>query len=181
MRQADDPPSEIFLRRPCLDDAASLWQLASDNGLDLNSPYAYLLLCRDFTDTCLVADTRTGVVGFVTGYLPPSRPDVLFVWQVAVDAAARQRGIGRSLVDELVTSAARQGARFLESTVTPSNEASRRVFESVAARRSAPLSAHLLFDAAAFAGPAHEEELLLRIGPLQAADAPASNAGARAP
>lgn len=180
MQQADDHLKPIRLRPPTCDDAATLWQVARDGGLDLNSPYAYLLLCRDFTETCLVAEDAAGVVGFVTGYRPPRRPDVVFVWQVAVDPTARRQGVAGTLVNGLVASAEQRGARYLEATVTRSNQASQRLFESVAAEWSAPLSERTLFDADAFPGADHAAEILYRIGPLLPAHARAPNVGARA-
>ena len=61
------------------------------------------------------------VVGFVTGYLRPERPDTLFVWQVAVDEAARGRRAAATMLDDLV---ARVGVPYLETTVTDDNAAS---------------------------------------------------------
>jgi len=179
MRQTDNPHSQIRLRLPDVDDATILWRLARDSDLDLNSPYSYLLLCREFADTCLVAEREDTIIGFVTGFRPPSRPEVVFVWQVAVAAAARECGVGVMLVDELVARAIRQGACYLEATVTPSNEPSRRLFASVAHRRAAALAERTLFEAAAFPGSAHEDEVLLRIGPFDPAEARAPNVSAR--
>ncbi|MEX2375678.1 MAG: diaminobutyrate acetyltransferase, partial [Dehalococcoidia bacterium] len=75
---------------PIQHDAAPIWQLVHDDGgLDLNSPYAYLLVCTDFAQTSLVATDATGVVGFIAAYRPPTRPDATFVWQVGVAKRAR--------------------------------------------------------------------------------------------
>src|SRR5690606_42164986 len=59
--------------------------------LDTNSVYCNLLQCSDFADTAIAAEDANGqLVGFISGYRPPSRPDTLFVWQVAVDASMRR-------------------------------------------------------------------------------------------
>lgn len=45
----------IRLSGPQLSDAAAMWSLAGATGLDVNAPYAYMIVCRDFAGTSLVA------------------------------------------------------------------------------------------------------------------------------
>ncbi len=52
--------------------------------LDANSLYCNLLQCSHFSETCVVAERNGDLHGWVSGYIRPDRPDVLFVWQVAV-------------------------------------------------------------------------------------------------
>jgi L-2,4-diaminobutyric acid acetyltransferase len=69
----------IFIAEPVLADGPHLWRLARDSRvLDLNSSYAYLLWCRDFAATSVVAKVDGNVVGFVTGYVRPmaTRPRI---------------------------------------------------------------------------------------------------------
>src|SRR6187397_2567124 len=76
----------LQLRSPAVEDGARLWQIAADSRvLDVNSSYSYVLWCRDFSATSIVAEDAGRVVGFVTGYIRQDAPDTLFVWQVAVD------------------------------------------------------------------------------------------------
>jgi len=163
---------DVGLRTPSVRDGSEIWRLTSRcPGLDLNSPYCYLLLCRHFSETCLVAEADGTLKGFITGYLPPGQPDTIFVWQIAVAPDSRRLGLGRRLVDALLDRALRAGVRFLEATVTPSNEASRRLFRAVARDWGARYQESKLFDPELFpddnTGPdAHEPELLLRLGPL---------------
>jgi L-2,4-diaminobutyric acid acetyltransferase len=70
--------------------------------LDLNSTYAYLLLATDFAATSVVAERDGHLRGFITGYHPPPRPDVLFVWQVAVAPSEQGSGLASSMIDALV-------------------------------------------------------------------------------
>ncbi len=161
-------PSEtsIVLEHPRSADGSGLWRLAAESRtLDLNSPYSYLLWCRDHAGTSVIArDGEGGACGFVTGYLRPSAPDTLFVWQVAVADGQRGRGLAGRMLCWL---ADRQpGARFLEATVTPGNTASTRLFESFARERSAELSRSALFAAEDFPVDGHEAEVLFRIGPF---------------
>lgn len=67
-----------------------MWRIARDSQvLDLNASYAYVLWCRDFAGTSVVATVNGEVVGFVTGYRRPKQPATLMVWQVAVDEQLR--------------------------------------------------------------------------------------------
>ncbi|MER7622128.1 diaminobutyrate acetyltransferase [Streptomyces sp. NPDC126503] len=172
-----DPGVTIGPARP--EDGAALWRLARDaGGLDLNSPYSYLLWCRDFAGTTAVARDRSGrPVGFVTGYLRPGAPETLFVWQVAVDASHRGTGTAGALLDALTARvAAERGLNRLEATVTPGNTPSDRLFRSYARRHGAAVTREVLFPAEAFPGASaphgtsaasgHEPEVLYRIGPL---------------
>ena len=81
----------IIFRKPTLEDGAAIWHLVKTTGrLDLNSAYLYLLLARDFADTCVVAAEGERLVGFVSGYRPPGRPGR--AWRPAV----LRDGIGSS-------------------------------------------------------------------------------------
>lgn len=156
------------LESPQLDDGHRLWQVARESKeLDLNSPYSYLLWCRDFSDTTVVARGDDGVRGFVTGYVRPEAHDTFFVWQVAVSPRHRGRGLARRMLDHIGDGLAARGCRYLEATVTPSNTASARLFASFAEGRGAPLARQPLFDAALFPD-GHEPEVLVRIGPIAA-------------
>jgi L-2,4-diaminobutyric acid acetyltransferase len=148
-------------------DAAEMWRLVRrSEALDLNSPYAYLLLCRHHGRTCLVAEEEDRLVGFVTAYVPPAEPDVVFVWQIAVAASHRRRGLARRLIQQLLDRCPE--ARFVECTVTPSNAASLRLFRDLAAARGAEFSLTPGFAVGDFPpeSPAHEQEDVVRIGPF---------------
>lgn len=137
--------------------------------LDENSPYAYLLLCHHFGDTGVVWWERDRLRAFVLGYRPPGRPDTYFLWQVGVDPDCRGQGLARRSVLALLRRLHPQGVRFLEATVTPSNEASAALFRGVARRLGVPCEERTLFARELFpAGDDHEEEVLFRIGPWSA-------------
>ncbi|WP_338898984.1 diaminobutyrate acetyltransferase [Streptomyces sp. TG1A-60] len=159
----------IRIDRPDVADGAALWRIARDSGaLDLNSSYSYLLWCRDFADTSAVARNEAGEpVGFVTGYVRPERPDTLLVWQVAVDEAHRGLGLAGALLDGLTARVA--GVRPLttvETTITPGNTASERLFATFAERHGASVDRTVLFEAEDFPDGPHQPEVLHRIGPL---------------
>ena len=166
--------SQLRLRAPTTNDAADIWQLVGDSGvLDRNSSYLYLVLCRDFAKTCLVAETvadaetDSRIVGFVTGYRPPERLAVLFVWQVAVCPSAQGQGLGLELLSELVHRAQDDHAtEYVEATVAPSNTISRRLFRTLANGLDAELTEATGFEESDFPPGDHESEPVIRIGPL---------------
>ena len=158
--------TQITVDSPCAEDGPELWRLARDGGgLDLNSPYAYLLWCRDFSATSVVARADGKPVGFVTGYRRPDADDTLFVWQVAVDPAYRGQRIGVRMLEGIGDAIKRLGCRYMEATVTPDNAASLAMFASFARARGAPLAQSEGFDSTLFPDN-HQPEDLIRIGPL---------------
>ncbi|MFF3688694.1 diaminobutyrate acetyltransferase [Streptomyces sp. NPDC002187] len=160
----------IVLDSPRVEDGAAIWRIARDSEvLDLNSSYSYLLWCRDFAATSLVARSADGEpIAFVTGYIRPERPHTLLVWQVAVDREHRGQGLAGVLLDALTARLADRGVHTVETSVTPDNTASDRLFRSYAERHKAPLSREVLFDGVLFPEGTHLPEVLYRIGPVNA-------------
>ncbi|WP_099970974.1 diaminobutyrate acetyltransferase, partial [Streptomyces sp. JV178] len=106
-------------------------------------------------------------VGCVTGYVRSERPDTRLVWQVAVDEAHRGCGLAGALLDGLAARVARQHAlTAVETTITPGNTASERLFAAFAERHGATVERTVLFEAGDFPDGPHEPEVLHRIGPL---------------
>lgn len=145
-RRESDAAETVF-RRPEVSDGIEMWRIARDSKvLDLNSGYTYALWCRDFAQTSIVATGADGApVGFVTGYRRPDDPDTLFVWQVAVDANQRGRGIAARMLDDLLDRVHAEGVRRMETTVSPDNDASIAMFTALAARRGRRLTRTPLF------------------------------------
>ncbi|MFJ7779280.1 diaminobutyrate acetyltransferase [Streptomyces yangpuensis] len=162
-------PSSLHIDSPGPEDGPALWQLAREaKTLDVNSVYSYLLWCRDFAGTSAVARDRTGhVVGFVTGYIRPDAPATLLIWQISVAESVRGLGVAGALLDALSLRVATQrGIDCLETTITPGNVASERLFASYAERHGAQVKREVLFPAEQFPGSGHEPEVLHRIAPL---------------
>ena len=155
----------IDLRTPQLCDGAAMWRLTRDTGvLDLNSSYQYLLWCRDFSATSVVAvsDQTKQLMGYITGFMRPNDPTTLMVWQVAVDDAARGHGLASRMLDYLVDATS---AQRLETTVTDDNVASNRLFASLAQRHGASHDITPLFTPEVYPDN-HDTEYLHSIGPL---------------
>jgi diaminobutyrate acetyltransferase len=158
--------TDVAFRRPTVEDGPALWRITRDSEvLDLNSSYTYLMWCRDFAATSVVATVDGVPGGFVTGYLRPDRPDTVMVWQVAVDAEHRGHRLARRMLDRLVEQLPAGEVTQMETTITPDNEASIALFSSFAAARGARVDREPVFPAELFPD-GHETELLFRIGPL---------------
>jgi diaminobutyrate acetyltransferase len=142
-----------------------MWRIARDSKvLDVNASYAYLLWCRDFAATSVLATVGDEPAGFVTGYRRPERPGTVMVWQVAVDAAFRGKRIASRML-EAVVDQQESPVEVMETTITPDNEASIQLFTAFARSRGAEITREPGFDSAHFPD-GHEAELLFRIGPL---------------
>lgn len=163
----DAGPTGVTLCAPTVAHGAQLWRLTRDSGaLDLNASYAYLLWCHDFAATSAVALDGERAVGFVTGYLRPSSPDTLMVWQVGVDAQRRGEGLAARLLHHLLD---RVAPRWLHTTITPDNAASIRLFSAVARDRGTRIKRRDLFAAHDFPsddGTGHQPEDCYVIGPF---------------
>ncbi|MGH3969226.1 MAG: diaminobutyrate acetyltransferase [Mycobacterium sp.] len=157
----------LDLRTPSVADGPVLWRLAADSAtLDVNSPYAYLLWCRDFAATSVIASVDGRPAGFLTGYLRPEEPTTVLMWQVAVDAGHRGVGLAGRMLDHLARRLQPDGLTHVETSITPDNVASQRLFEAFARRWAAPVERRELFGADLFP-QGHPAENLFRIGPLR--------------
>ena len=143
-----------------------MWQLARQSEtLDLNSSYAYMLYCRDYPLTCRVATAGETVAGFVLGNIPPERPNVLFVWQIAVSPRHQGIGLASQMLDHIIDELS-DDVDTVETTITDDNTASQRLFRSLAARwGDATVRKRPLFEESHFPDQ-HDAEPLYEIGPL---------------
>ncbi|RVW00239.1 diaminobutyrate acetyltransferase [Rhodococcus xishaensis] len=154
------------LRAPEISDGARIWEIAGRSGeLDLNSSYSYLMWCRDHWETSIVAELDGRTVGFVTGYIRPTAPLTLFVWQVAVDAEYRGRGIGLAMLGGLVDRLRGRSINMLETTITRDNAGSIAMFSALARSRGADIGRRPLFESEDFPD-GHAAEELYTIGPF---------------
>ena len=88
---------DLDFAAPGAEDGPSVHALiAACPPLDQNSVYANLLQCTHFADTCVAVKREGRLVGWVSGYIPPQEPDVLFVWQVAVAEEAQQLALDKA-------------------------------------------------------------------------------------
>ena len=179
MPEADAKPRVRF-RAPTAKDGKRVWEMVHEAGtLDRNSAYLYILLCDQFSETCAIAemegeDGSMEAVGFLTGLIPPKKPDTFFVWQVATLPAARGQGVAGRMIRETLSRPVCSEVNHLEATVGPSNTASDRLFRGFARRVEAEVVVSEGYPEDVFPQPdtstvethAHEAEPLYRIGPF---------------
>lgn len=134
--------------------------------LDENSIYCNLLQCRDFAETSILVQTDQGeVVGFVSGYIPPNRPKTLFIWQVALDKNYRGKGIAIEMLSRLFSRNSQ--SLYVETTISPSNQASQSLFQRFFAKHHMPYESSVLFERDVHFLGEHEDEVLYVAGPAK--------------
>lgn len=164
-----EPQQEVpyRLRKPMKEDGAAIWTLIKETKiLDLNSAYSYLMLCEHFSETCVIAEDKNEVVGFVSAFRPPKQKDTIFVWQVAVHESTRGNGLGTKLLQELLNRDLCDDVHYLEATVSPSNIASQSLFKGLADKLQCPYEIKDCFSEKLFPEPGHEPEQTYRVGPF---------------
>lgn len=157
----------LTLRAPRKADGPRIWALIrSIEALDDNSLYCNLLQCSHFAGTCALAEIDGRPVGWISGYLPPEKPDTLFVWQVAVHPDLRGRGVAKRLIYALLARKACRRVRRIHSTITRDNAASWALFRAIADELDAPISDDPHFEREAHFAGRHATEHLVEIGPF---------------
>lgn len=157
----------VTYRAPRKADGARIWALIkSIEALDDNSMYCNLLQCSHFAGTCALAEADDRAVGWVSGYLPPEKPDTLFIWQVAVHPDMRGRGVAKRLIHELLRRRACRQVRHIHSTITRDNGASWALFRAIADDLDAPMVDDAHFERETHFAGQHATEHLVEIGPF---------------
>lgn len=162
----------VEMRAPDGEDGPQIHRLiANCPPLDGNSLYANLLQATHFSETCVVAEHEGAVVGWVSGYVRPDAQDHYFLWQVAVDASMRGQNLAKRMIRHILERKHLSHVRYMNTTITPDNAASWRLFRSVAEELGAEFQdrPHFL-EATHFAGQ-HATEHMVTIGPFSCADA----------
>lgn len=156
------------LRKPGISDSKEIHSLVHHcKPLDLNSLYSYLLIAHHFRDTSVVTERNDNkIVGFISGYRPPETTNTIFIWQVAVHQEARRHGLAKKMLRHILEREESASTNYLETTVTPSNLASARLFRSLAEELNTESVETELFPEHLFDGGNHESEILFRIGPF---------------
>lgn len=162
-----DPKPAVSLRIPTLTDGLSVSQLIERcPPLDPNSSYCNFLQCGHFADTSVAAELGGDLVGFISGYRIPSRPETLFIWQVAVDQRARGIGLASEMLRHILQRQPSGAVSYLETTIGEANEASWALFRRLARELDADLQQETWLDCDDHFQGQHESEVLVRIGPF---------------
>ncbi|OZU90591.1 diaminobutyrate acetyltransferase [Virgibacillus indicus] len=163
-----DIKTDYHFRKPTKEDGAAVWELIKGtNVLDLNSSYSYLMWCEIFSDTSIVVEREGDTVGFISGFINPNSPNALFIWQVAVNASERGRGLGTRMLRQLLNRRACEDVQYVEATVSPSNKPSKSLFKGLAKKLDTNCHISDYFTSEDFPSEGHEDELLFKIGPIE--------------
>lgn len=153
---------------PSKEDGWAVSQLVKDcPPLDSNSVYCNLLQCHHFAETSVAVKLDSKLVGFVSGYLLPNKPNTLFVWQVAVSESARGKGLASQMLGHILARDICKSVEFVETTITEANQASWALFRRLADTYASPLSEEVLFDQDTHFSGHHDSEMLVKVGPLK--------------
>ncbi|QDT29200.1 diaminobutyrate acetyltransferase [Gimesia panareensis] len=163
-----DTANQLIFREPRVEDALAISRLIKRcPPLDVNSTYATLLLCRDFSDTCVAVEQDSEILAFLSAYRPPHREKTIFIWQAAVDSRLRSQGIGSRMLDDLLSRESLADVNYLETTITPSNQSSQKLFRKLAKRLNTECRSNKGFSADLFGEvEEHEAEDLYQLGPF---------------
>lgn len=126
----------MALRAATPADAARIAELFTDEGYPVTPSAIDARLARfaDDASRVLVADAEGVVIGFVAFHVMPrfEHDDVAVrVLALVVDAGARERGVGRSLLAEVERIAVQTGAAFVEVTAGHHRPDARHLYESM--------------------------------------------------
>jgi len=158
---------KTIFRKQKKEDAKKIHKLVKNtNVLDVNSEYLYLLQSTHFNETCSVAEANNDIIGFISGYIYPLNPEVLFVWQVGVDDKFRGQNIAKDLLTNIIDRKLLQGVKYIYTTISPSNIASQKFFEKFAKSLNTEIHKETMFEISDF-NNAHEDEVLYKIGPFK--------------
>jgi L-2,4-diaminobutyric acid acetyltransferase len=138
--------------------------------LDPNSLYCNLLQCSYFRDSSITVEHKGEIAGFISGFVTHNKPEILFVWQVAVDTKYRGLGLAKKMILELVKRKGLENIRYIETTITPDNTSSWQLFKSVSVALETKLNSKTLFDQETHFNNQHASEQLVKIGPFNTRD-----------
>jgi L-2,4-diaminobutyric acid acetyltransferase len=85
---------------------------------------------------------------------------------VAVGEQARGQGLARRMLDDILSRSCTAEVKFLETSITESNQASWSLFNSLAKQRNVALQQSVMFDKQQHFKGQHDTEMLVSIGPL---------------
>lgn len=135
--------------------------------LDTNSSYCNLLQCSHFAKTSVAAFKDDNLLGFISAYILPDKPNTLFIWQVAVAENARGCGLASKMLLHILSRSNCRHIEYLETSITEDNQPSWNLFRGFARNHNADFKTSEWMDKSKHFAGQHESELLVRIGPFR--------------
>lgn len=158
---------EFIFRQPSASDGPAITGLiAACPPLDRNSRYCNLVQCEHFADSCIVAQRGRSIIGWISGHRPPSEPQSLFIWQVAVATEARGQRLASRMLEALVARPSVRDIDYLTTTITQDNAPSWSLFRGMARVWNTQFESQALFERDSHFAGMHATEFQARIGPL---------------
>ena len=93
-------------------------------------PWYYWTLSNLFSDTCLVAEKDSKLVGFVAAYKDQVTNKEIFIEDILIDYDLRRNKLGTKLVSKLIQIAKTNNCRSVWGTIDPKNKISLDFFKS---------------------------------------------------
>lgn len=154
---------EIQVTHPTKEHGSKVYELIEETGgLDLNSKYYYYIMCDMYSKTSSIAMNEGKVVGYLSAFVPPEEPEVLFVWQVAVHPVAQGHGLSKRLLNHAIDENPK--LKSIKTTIGPENGASQGLFKSIAKKHGAEMNSGMYLTSEELGD--HEPELLFTIEPI---------------
>ena len=156
------------IKEPNINDGKQLWEsVRAIHELDLNSCYSYYLVSHHFSKTSAITLFEGEVCGFVTAYLKPDDPSVLFVWQLGVSEKARGNGLSSKMLNQILSRKVCKNVSVVEATASKSNVASLSVFQKLSKHYDSEFQLIPFLKADQFPEDNHKEEMLIKVGPFK--------------
>lgn len=155
---------KLITKAPNIQDAKNVYLLAKNSKpLDLNSEYAYMLVCDHFSQTSVIAILDEVIIGFISGYVLPKDPKTLFIWQVATHSDYRGKKIPYYMFKNLLLREELLHIDNIKTTISPSNIASKKMFLKLANMLDSKVTTQKYIQKEDFLEESHEEEILYTI------------------
>jgi len=158
--------TNFLFRKPEKQDAAEIYALLQPYKpyVGTSPLYTYLMICEYFCDTSVVViNDHHEIIGFMSGFLAPTKQQTLFIWEIAVKNGYHGNNLYIRMAKELY---ARNKPRYIELTVNPSNTQSIKRINQLAEIFSCPCKVIPLFPSEYFGDCKHEDEVLYRVGAI---------------
>lgn len=157
----------LTLTAPSLTDGMDVHRLIENcPPLDTNSSYCNLLQCSHFSGTSVAANSNGNLVGFISGYIIPDRPNTIFIWQVAVAEKARGQKLASKMLKHILSREHCKNVSYIETSITEDNQASLNVFKGLARLLNTETQCLPWMDKKLHFSGQHDSEPLVRVGPF---------------
>ncbi|MBA5684410.1 diaminobutyrate acetyltransferase [Photobacterium damselae subsp. damselae] len=153
-----------IFREPQITDGDNIYNLIKNcPPLDLNSSYCNFLQSTHFSKTCVIAENNDDVSGFISAYIKPDQPNILFIWQIAVAPRYRGNGLAIKMIEHLLNRKELFDIDMIETTITKENQASWSLFKKLDVSKKNEGKVSTFIDGIKHFKGKHETEYLYQI------------------